>query len=312
MFFEFFALAISLAVLAKSSELTVKLAERFSMLTGVGKIAVGFIFIGLATSLPELSIALLSSMRGEALLSIGNIIGSNVMNLTLIFGIISLMAAIRISKPDYREIRKTVGLMALLALPLIFMDSVWWIFGLVCLSAFALYVKSIMKKEFRRNKRFKPGGLASVETIKTLLFLLASVAAVVISSDFVTNSSITISNFLGVAESLIGASILALGTTLPDLSVTIAAVKRKDIDIAIGDNIGAIAIKMTLVLGLASLAAPVYFGDIIRYSAAMMVAIGMVFLGMSSFGRLKKADGIILLALLSAFMGLLFFLARIE
>ncbi len=305
MFFEVFALAAGIIVLAKSSEMTVKFAERISVLTGIGKIAIGFIMIALATSLPELSIAVLSSIKGEGLLSVGNILGSNIMNIALIFGIISMIAAIRISKPDYKEIRKSVFATSLLALPLIFFDSVWWVFSIVCFSAFVLYVKSIAGKEFKRN-RVKLNGLATVESIKIAALLAVSISIVMLSSFFVTESAISIANIFGIAESLIGATIIALGTSLPDLSVAIAAVRRGDVEIAIGDGIGAIITKMTLVLGIASLASPIYFGDIVRFSAAMMIAVNVIFLLLASSGKLGRKSGVVLLGLFAAFFALLF------
>ncbi|TRZ54773.1 sodium:calcium antiporter [archaeon] len=308
MFFEFFALAISLAALAKSSQLTIKFAERFSILTGIGKVAIGFILIAVATSLPELSIAIFSSIRGEALLSVGNVIGANIMNIAFIMGIASFMAVIRISKSNFNEIVKAVSLLSLLAVPLIFLDAVWWIFGSVCLIAFVFYVKSIMKKEFKRNKN-RISGLASIEAVKTLLALLVSVSAVVVFSALVTDFAVSMAKILGVMESLIGATVLALGTTLPELSVAIVAIKRKDIDIVIGDTVGSIITNMTLVLGIASLANPVYLGGIIKYSAAMMIAVNVVFLLLASSGRLGKKSGAVLLALFAAFLISLFFVA---
>lgn len=308
MFFEIFALAIYLAALAKSSQLTIKFAERFSILTGIGKVAIGFILIAVATSLPELSIAIFSSIKGEALLSVGNVIGANIMNLAFIMGIASFMAVIRISKSYFNEIAKAVLLVSLLAMPLIFLDVVWWVFGSVCLIAFAVYVKSIMKKEFKRNN---PGinGLASIEVIKTLLALLASVSAVIIFSAFVTDLAVSMAKLLGVMESLIGTTVLALGTTLPELSVALAAIKRKDIGIVIGDTTGSIITNMALVLGVASLASPIYLGDIVKFSAAMMVAVNIIFLALASSGKLGKKSGMFLLALFVLFLISLFFVA---
>jgi len=308
MFFELFALAISLAALAKSSQMTIKFAERFSILTGIGKVAIGFILIAVATSLPELSIAIFSSIRGEALLSVGNVIGANIMNLAFIMGIVSFMAVIRISKSNFNEIVKAVSLVSLLAVPLIFLDVVWWVYSSVCLIAFVFYVKSIMKKEFKRNKTVI-SGLASIEAVKTLLALLVSISAVVVFSALVTDFAVSMTKLLGVAESLIGTTILALGTTLPELSVAIVAIKRKDIDIVIGDTAGSIITNMTLVLGVASLANPVYFGGIIKYSAAMMIVVNVVFLLLASSGRLGKKSGAVLLALFAAFLISLFFVA---
>jgi cation:H+ antiporter len=308
MFFELFALAAGIIVLAKSSELTVKFAERISVLTGIGKVAIGFILIAVATSLPELSIAALSSIKGEGLLSVGNILGSNIMNIALIFGIISMMAAVKISRPDYKEIKKAVFATSLLALPLIFFGGVWWAFSIVCFFGFALYLKSIMGKEFKRN-RAKINGLVTVETVKVGALLAASVSVVILSSFFVTESAISIANIFGIAESLIGATIIALGTSLPDLSVAIAAVRKGDVEIAIGDGIGAIVIKMTLALGIASLASPVYFGDIVRLSAAAMVAVNVAFLALASSGRLGRKSGAVLLALFAAFLISLLFVA---
>jgi len=308
MFFELFALAAGIMVLAKSSELTVKFAERISVLTGVGKIAIGFILIAVATSLPELSIAVLSSIKGEGLLSVGNILGSNIMNIALIFGLISMIAAVKISKPDYKEIRKAVFATSLLALPLIFLDSVWWAFSVACFSAFFLYLKSIAGKEFKENS-IKVNGLITVETIKTAAALAVSISAVIISSFFVTDSAIAIAGIFGIAESLIGATIVSLGTVMPELSVAIAAVRRGDVEIAIGDGIGSIITNMTLVLGVASLASPIYFGDIVRFSAAAMIAINLAFLALASSGRLGKKSGAILLGLFAAFLISLFFVA---
>lgn len=307
MIFTVLVLVVGLFFLAKFSEVAIKAAVKLSELLGISELAIGFILIAVSTSLPELFIAIMSSLRNEGLLSVGNVLGANVLNITLIFGIISIIAKITIKKNDFRQIVKAVSITSLLLIPLLFLEQIWWAFGFLCIAAFLFYSRSILKEGYRISWGEKVSGLKIVETLKNLIISLASIAIVILSAKFVTDSAIEIAGVLNIAESLIGASILSFGTTLPELSVAVAAVRRGKIGIAIGDGIGSIITNMTLVLGVASLANPIVVGVIVKLSAVMLLGINLLFLTIASRMRLEKIHGFILLSAFALFMLSLFY-----
>lgn len=263
MLYDFALLALGLLVLAKASSITVNNAVKLSKLSGISEVAIGFILIAVSTSIPELSIAVISSYQGNNALSFGNLVGANVTNLTLVFAILALYGA-RFKMKGIVEIDKAIILTSMVALFLIIIGKSDLVFGIFCISLFYMFSSFVYKNEIKTGDIH---GLKTVETTKAIFFVVASVFAIVVSAHVVVGASIGLAKDFGIAETIIGATILSLGTTLPELTVNIAAIKKKKYSLAIGDSIGSIITNLTLVLGIASIISPIT----ITYQAAVLL-----------------------------------------
>ena len=252
MLYDFAMLALALLVLVKASSITINNAVKLSKLSGISELAIGFMLIAVATSVPELAIAIISSYQGEGSVSFGNLIGANITNLTLLFAVMAFYGArLRLSIP---EVDKAIAITTMVAIFLIIIGESHIIFGIFCISLFYMFSSFVYRHGIRTNN---VQGLRTVEMIKAIFFVIASGFAIVISAHIVVNATLSVAKDLGVAETIIGATILALGTTLPELTVNLAAIRQNKYSIAIGDSIGSILTNFTLVLGIASVISPI-------------------------------------------------------
>jgi len=297
--YEYAVLVVAIIVLMKSSELTIRNAAALSKLTGVSQMAIGFMIIAVATSLPELAIAVISSVKGEGLLSLGNVIGANISNMALIFGVISLFGFV-ITKNERDESLKLVLGTILIGLAILLLKRIDIAFGIFGILIFYAFSKTIVKKGLKLKNHSE--GIKTVEIVKSLLMLLLSIAVVIISANFVTDSAVLIARIAGVAESLIGATILAVGTTLPELSVNIAAIKKRNVDLAVGDTMGSLITNLTLVLGIAALINPMTAGAISSIAIGFMIFIGLAFMLFIFRRKFDTQVGFTLLALYAIYM----------
>lgn len=307
MLFAIAVLLASIALLVKSSEVAIKASVRLSKLLGISHLAVGFFLIAVATSFPELSIAVISSLEKEGELGIGNIIGSNIADLTLIFGAAAFFC-MRISKKDFREIFLLLGASSLIIIPLIFLNSVSWLFGLICLSAFVFYSKFLLKRRRHeiKHEKVEVKGLVTVDTVKTFLKFAIAIILVLASAKFVTDSAVELAGIFNVAETLIGATVLAIGTTLPELAISIKSLRKNDYLLAIGASTGSVIVKLTLVLGLASVINPISLNTIAKISAlALLITAGFV-VAFASRLKLEKIHGFALFLIFVIFLLSLF------
>ncbi len=303
MILEALAFSIALLVLAKSSSIAIEKAVKLSRISGISQAAVGFIFIAVATSLPELSIAIISSLKGEGILSVGNLVGANITNIVLIIGLASL-AGFNLGKIFSARIEQTIIATTAIAVFMLVLGKISLVFGIFCAVLFYLFSSSVMKEGFvagNGNNKIK-----IIEKIKALAYLLLSVSVVVISAYIVTDSAVKLSRILGITESLIGATVVAMGTTLPELSVGIAAVRKRNISILVGDLVGSLITNLTLMLGIVAVLNPVSIDKSIFAALVSFIAIGFVFLFLSYRMKFGFREGFILLSLYTVYLVVMF------
>jgi cation:H+ antiporter len=265
---DFLLFLSGLAVVAKFSTVAVESAVKLSQITGMSKTLIGFIFIGLSTSLPELAVGVVSSLGNNGHLSAGNVIGANITNLTLILGLMAF-TGFNLGKIFSRQLKDAIAVTTGIALILLFMGTATLLFGLFCVCLYYTSSAAIAKRGIAI-------GDVNAESAKAAIRLLASVAAVVTGAYIVTNSAVTMSEMLGISSPILGATILSIGTTLPELSVNVAAVKKRNISLAVGDTIGTITSNLALILGVAIMINPISITRDILFLAAFLAAINSI------------------------------------
>jgi cation:H+ antiporter len=247
-------LIISTAVLAKSADIVVENTSKLSRYFGISQVAAGLILLAVITSLPELSVAIVSGSAGEGAISAGNVFGSNIANIFLVLGAGAFLYGLKIPWSRINEIGIVLLLTTIISAYIIFSSQVYgtaldFPVGAVLLAIFIIYVYYLMKEKKKINDGKNNGKLDRKKALGAFLVFIGGIVVVFISSGFVVeNAVITAKNF-GVAESLIGATIIAVGTSLPELSTTLQAVRKKRYGIAVGNIIGSNMTNITLVLG---------------------------------------------------------------
>jgi len=253
-------LIVSLIVLDQFSHLTITQAIKVSDITGLGKTTVGFILLAFSTSLPELSVAFIASLGGEAALSAGNVIGSNIVNVCLIIGLAALLVALKrpkassmvppFAKEELGSLYFGLFVASIIPLSLVYLVGANWLVGLILILIFVFYAFQLMKIRIPPEE----GGEVSEEMRRKLRLYVAltflGVAGVVISAYFIVESAVTIAEFAGVPRTLIGATIVAFGTSLPEFSLDVRSFLKGHPALAFGDIVGSCFINITLILGI--------------------------------------------------------------
>ncbi len=298
---EAIVLVISLAALAKFSDFTIKNAIRFSYLSGINQLAIGFIIIAVATSLPELTIAIISSIENQGILSMGNVFGANIANLALIFGLLSFFG-FRMSKNDKTETNRILLLTIIIAIFILALQKIDLAFGLFLLIMFYISSRTIFKKGIMVRER--RNGIKTIAIVKSLFYLLFSIAAVIISANFVVDSVVRLSSMVGIATAIFGATVVSIGTTIPEMSVAIAAIRRKNIELAVGDGMGSVITNITIVLGAATLINPISMNHVTTVALLCMVITSIIFMFLASRMKFGRKEGIALLLIYAAYLGI--------
>jgi len=298
-------LLVSLAILVKSSDVVSDSSASVARITGLGEVAIGFLMLAVTTSLPELAVSILAINSGETSISVGMLIGSNIANIGLVLGLtaITVSSPLIISKDSLRKLVLMLFPPTLIPVLLLISASVSRIVGVILLFGFGLFciqaVKSRTIVEDVENPALK-GGRLSKELFKVAL----GISIIIISAYFVVDSAVYVAGSFGIDNLVISATIIALGTSLPELSVSLAAAKKNHIDLALGNILGSCFTNLTLILGL-SLAASGFGGNAIIFFELIVLLSIMNFAlwRMLIDSRIDLFDGLILVLLYLVFVG---------
>jgi cation:H+ antiporter len=256
-------LTASLVSIASASHFTIKSVEKLVEITGLSDASTGFIILAVLTSTPEIIVAVLSVVQGNTAVSIGDILGSNVFNIGAVLGILGILGYLKLCCTDIL-VELTDMLFVIVAIPLLLVISQCrileipsQIIGVILLASFLISMYLIAKKRLPPViVNAKGEKITRINKVVVILTLLFSFMVVVISANFAVNSASNIAIALGVPQILVGAKLVAIGTSLPEFTIDLAAVRRHRTHLAVGDLIGSCLTNLTLVLGLVLIASP--------------------------------------------------------
>jgi len=290
-------LAGSLAVLASASHFTIKAIEKLIELTGLSEVSVGFAILAVMTSTPEIVVAFFSVLQGTPGISVGDIIGSNVFNIGAVLGILGMLGYLKTCCTDLLvELTDILFITSLIPLVLVIFEVVSPIVGIILLGTFVASTYFMTRKKMPVVEADKPSK-APKEGIKMAIAkLLLGFVGVVVASRLVVESGLNIAISFGVPPILIGAKVVSIGTSLPELTLDLAAVRRGRVHLAIGDIIGSNLTNLTLVLGLVLLTSPfavdmVIFTEILPF----MLITTIVFWRFLTKGGVSQIGGVVLI-----------------
>ncbi|MEM2050579.1 MAG: sodium:calcium antiporter [Thermoproteota archaeon] len=312
---------VSLATLLISSNIAIKNAVKISEITGLGKSRIGFTFVATSTSLPELAVALFASVSGEAAVSVGNVLGSNVANICLIIGLGVILYTLKSEelatakfKPDELD-TLYLGIFTASIIPTLlisFLPASRIVgFLLIIIYVYQTY-KIITKKELPLEETEEDAKSDSKKLMIYVLLAFLGIIGVVLSADFLVDSTVKLALLIGIPSSVLSATIVAVGTSFPELSLDIQAMLKDHVTLAFGDVIGSCFTNITLILGITLLFSPVrinirIFSDLITFS----ILANIVLWYLMHRGNLGWKEGLYLLLLYGLFiasiMGILVF-----
>lgn len=282
---------------------SVSIAKRF----GVSNLAIGLTLVAFGTSAPELVVNIVSSLKGEPDLAIGNIIGSNIANIFLILGVSAVIFPLTVR---HNTVWKEIPLSFLAALLVGFMandvfiegagqNAITRIDGLALISFFVIF----LYYTFNIAKQGGETNLESAEKMpisKSVFLIMGGLIGLIIGGNWIVNGAIAIAEYSGINQSIIGLTIVAIGTSLPELATSAVAAYKKHSDIAIGNVVGSNIFNIFWILGLSATLNPLPFSaennyDIFAMISASLLLFAFLFIGKRNI--LEKWQGVLFLIL---------------
>jgi cation:H+ antiporter len=291
-------LVASLVILAFSSHYTIKAIEKLIALTGLSELSVGFILLATLTSVPEIIVALFSVLQGEPGISVGDILGSNVFNVGAVLGILGVFGYLKTCCTDMLlDLTDILFLTSLIPLLLVIFNISSPVVGILLLGTFVANTYFMAKK---RTPAVEVNGNSKVvmkeSKIKVIGLLALGLVGVIVAARLVVSSGVEIATILGAPPILLGAKVIAIGTSLPEFTTDLAAVRRGRVHLAIGGIIGSNLTNLTLVLGLVLLTSPSVHMTILTELLPFLLITTVIFWRFLTRGGISKIGGVILLA----------------
>ena len=298
-------LIVGFALLIKGADYFVKGASNISSLLRVPPLLVGLTIVAFGTSSPEATVSIIAALEESADVALGNVIGSNIFNITLVVGLTAFLNPLKV---ESETIRKEIPFTLLASVALLILISDISLYGatinlitrsdgLIFLLFFIIFLYYIF--EVARNNRDKNSSDLTENVDKSwgknIFFTLIGLAAIVFGGDLVVDNSTEIAFSLGMSETLVGLTIVALGTSLPELVTSITAAIKKQSEIALGNIVGSNIFNILFVLGTASVVSPLPVNGKVFVDATLMIVLTFVLLIFSRTRyRVGKIEGLIL------------------
>ena len=305
-------LVISLGVLIRASSLTITNSVNLASVTGLGKTKVGFLLVAFSTSLPELFVATFAIVdQGTVGISVGNILGSNIMNICLILGIGFLIMAVKypesagfftkMTRDEVGNLNFGIFVASIVPLLLLYFGYATQIMGVILIGLFIYNMYDLVRK--RETVQQISDTAEKSEHKKYIIKSIVGIIGVVSASFFIIESASFLALIAGIPPIIVGATVVAFGTSFPELVTSVDSVRKGFIDLALGNVIGSCFINITLILGLTFILAPLNvnisaFSDLILFSLIANIVLGYIIQN-SSIG---KRQGITLLIIYAIFI----------
>ena len=305
-------LAAGFLLLVWGADRLVAGASAFARNMGVSPLIIGLTIIGFGTSAPELVVSAVATLKGNSGLAVGNAIGSNIANMGLVLGATALIFPLRMESTALKREYPMLLLIMLICFLMALNGHYSRLEGVILLSGLLVVIVWIIRIGLHRPlsdplaEEFDAEISKDTPTKTALFWLAVGLIVLPVSSIFLVDGAITIARFLHVSDTVIGLTIVALGTSLPELATAITAALHKEDDLAIGNIIGSNIFNLLGVLGIAAILRPVELLPIIlaRDFPAMFLVTGALYLMASDFrgpGRIGRRSGMILLSMFTGY-----------
>lgn len=302
--FQVILLIVGFVLLMKGADWFVEGAAQGAAKFGIPQIVIGLTIVAMGTSLPEASVSITSAMKGSADITMGNVLGSNIMNVLLILGITALICVIPVQKSTQcYEIPFLLFITVLIVGMGYIGGSINRAEGIVLVLLMVLYLLYLRRQVKMGNaieeeeESDKP-----LKGWQMILGILLGIVMISLGSDFVVDSATIIAGAMGVSERIIGLTVIALGTSLPELVTSVTAAFKGKTDIAVGNIVGSNIFNILFVAGITAVITPVSFrASFLTDGIVAIVTVIVLLLCTLHKNRLFRVSGIIMLALYAAY-----------
>lgn len=321
MLIQILILLLSLIILVWSADKFVFGASALARNLGISPMIIGLTIVAMGSSAPEMMIAATASLQGNPDTAIGNAIGSNITNIALVLGLTALFNPLTVSSSTIKREIPLILVITAIATYMLANSNFSFNEGLILIIGFVIYIVTLLFVTLKRSKQNPiddkmvleaeqdvPDG---VSTKQSVIWLVVGLIFLPLSASYLVDSSIFIAKAFGISDLVIGLTVIAIGTSLPELAASIMSIIKKEDDLALGNIIGSNIFNILAVLSLAGLISP---GDIDNAAATrdapfMLATTFLLFILCFSRGgkfRITRAKGLLLLAVFIGYQVLLF------
>ena len=298
-------LVVGFALLIKGADFFVDGASSVAKMLKVPSMIIGLTIVAMGTSLPECAVSVTASITGNNALAVSNVVGSNIFNLMVVCGCCALFTPLAIQKDTLKKEYPFSIICALLLLAFGYMKmELGRIDGIIFLGILAGYLLWMVKSAL--DARTNASDEEEVETLpiwKCLLYIIGGGLAIKYGGDFVVDGAVVVAEAFGLTENLIGLTIVALGTSLPELVTSIVAARKNEVDMALGNVIGSNIFNILLVLGVAATISPIAFiMENIIDTILLIVMSCIVYLMVRKDLKIGRKEGIAMLLMYAAYL----------
>jgi cation:H+ antiporter len=314
---DFVFILLGLVGLYFGAEWLVKGSSRLAQTFGISTLVIGLTVVAFGTSMPELLVSLTAALDGTPELAVGNVVGSNIANIGLILGVAGMMTTVMIS---LRLVRVEIPAMIISAFIVYLMmqdgeigrlEGGILVFGMIFFTA-TLYLLAMREADaparLHEEGEEKVAEAKNINRGRELLRLLVGIAVLVVGANLLVDGAKGVASELGVSEAVIGFTLVAFGTSLPELATAVVAAMQDETDILVGNVIGSNIANLLLILGTVALVKPIPIDDsILSFEMLVMLGFSVVFFVPFAFDlKIRRREALIFLGAYAAFSVVLF------
>lgn len=303
-------LIIGFAFLVKGADAFVEGSSSIAKHFQVPSLIIGMTIVAMGTSLPETAVSVTASIAGSNALAVSNAVGSNIFNLMVVIGVCAVLTPVAVQKSSLKIDIPFSIVCALLLLVLghdrMMLTRVNGLILIVLFAFFILYmIRSAQHSMNNEDSEFaaEAAEMKVMSVPKSLIFIVIGIAGITLGSDWVVDGAKTIASAFGISENLIGLTIVAFGTSLPELMTSIVAARKNEVDMALGNAVGSNIFNILMVLGIASALSPIAFIQENIIDIIILVGFSfIVWLMAWTKHRLDKIEGLAMILLYAGYV----------
>lgn len=298
-------LVIGFVFLVKGADWFVEGAACVAAKFGIPQLVIGLTIVAIGTSLPEAAVSTSAALKQNAGITIGNVVGSNILNILIILGVTALITNVAIQRSTlYIEIPFMLVITGVLLLMGLTGERVTFIEGVILWVLFLVYMAYLVVLAKKGTGEADDMEIKDWPVWKSIFFIVLGGCVIVLGSDIAVDSASELARMLGMSERLIGLTIVALGTSLPELVTSVTAARKGNAGIAIGNIVGSNIFNILFVVGIAALITPVTFVPAFRVDTLVAIGAGvLLWAGTVRNKELRKPCGVIMLAAYAVYLG---------
>lgn len=297
-------LVIGFVLLIKGADFFVEGSSSVAKMLKVPSIIIGLTIVAMGTSLPECAVSLTASMTNNNALAVSNAVGSNIFNLMVVCGVCALFNPLVVSKDTLKkEFPFSIVCAILLLVGGYIGMEIGRVDGLILLAVFVCFLIWMIKSALKARANAGDEEYEVLPVWKCILFIIGGIIAIKFGGDFVVDGASTIAAKMGLSQNLIGLTIVACGTSLPELVTSVVAARKNELDMALGNVIGSNIFNILFVLGIAAAISPVAFimENVIDIVILIVMSVIVWIFGWTK-QKLTKTEGIIMLIMYAAYL----------